>query len=156
MAENVLAKSCVWEDAQMTEDARISERNTSLYYPFFQYMFEAADVTSSFWQPMLKAIGRTQLEFASLQARQAQAYVYWAHRMMQPASPTDFLNANAQLWATVAEQYIDTVPRVAAAVQTATEASAPKVLPLPAKQARDTLVLLDREESNDVQERRVA
>lgn len=141
----------------MAEDVRIPARNTSQYYPFFQYMFEAADVTSTFWQPMLKAIGRTQLEFASLQARQAQAYVHWAHRIMQPASPTDFLNANAQLWTTVAEQYIEVVPRVAAAVETATEAVAPTALPLPApKQARDTLILLDRRESGEVLERKVA
>ncbi len=105
---------------------------------------------------MFKAIGRTQLEFASLQARQAQVYVHWAHRMMQPASPADVLNANAQLWATVAEQYVEAVPRVAAAIETATEAVAPTVLPLPAKQARDTLILLDREEAVEVPERRVA
>jgi hypothetical protein len=140
----------------MAEDARIPARNTSLYYPFYQYIFEAADVTSMFWQPMLKAIGRTQLEFASLQARQAQAYVYWAHRMMQPSSPAELFNAGAQFWATVADQYIETVPRVAAAVETATEAVAPRVLPLPAKQPRDTLILLDRKEPSDVLERKVA
>ncbi len=140
----------------MAEDERIPARNTSLYYPFYQYMFEAADVTSMFWQPMLKAIGRTQLEFVSLQARQAQAYIHWAHRMTQPASPTDLFNAGAQFWATVADQYIETVPRVAAAVETAAEAVAPRVLPLPAKQARDTLILLDRKEASDVPERKVA
>ncbi len=141
----------------MAEDARIPAKNTSLYYPFYQYMFEAADVTSMFWQPMLKAIGRTQLEFASLQARQAQAYVRWAHRMLQPTSPADVLDANAQFWTTIAEQSIEAVPLVAAVVETATEAVvAPRVLPLPAKQVRDTLILLDRKESGDVPERKVA
>jgi hypothetical protein len=141
----------------MTEDARILARNTSLYYTFFQYMFDAADMTSAFWQPMLKTIGRTQLEFASLQARQGQAYVHWVHRMMQPASPSDILNANAQLWATFAEECIETVPRVAAMVETATEAVAPKARALPvAKPVRDTLILLDRGESGELMERRVA
>ncbi|MES1179866.1 MAG: hypothetical protein ABUL43_01590 [Hyphomicrobium sp.] len=140
----------------MAEDARIPTGNTSLYYPFFQYAFEVADITSMFWQPMLKAMGRTQLEFASMQARQARAYVHWAHRMMQPTTPADFLSASTQLWTTVADQYVEAVPRVAAAMETAAEAVTPKVLPLPIRQPRDTLILLDRGESADMPERQVA
>ncbi len=41
----------------MTGDREITEKNTSLYYPFFQNMFDLADMTSSAWQPALKAIG---------------------------------------------------------------------------------------------------
>jgi hypothetical protein len=137
----------------MADEAGISTNNTSLYYPLFQYIFEAVDTTSMFWQPLFKAIGRTQLEFAGLQARQAQAFVHWSHRMMQPSSPADILNANAQFWTTVTEQYIETAPRVAAAVEAATEVPA-TVLALPPKQSRDTLILLDREEVRE--ERRVA
>jgi hypothetical protein len=74
---------------------------------------------------------------------------------MRPASPFDVINTNAQLWQAVTEQYVDVVPRVAAAVSTATQSVAPVVLPLPAKRPRDTLVLLDRE-GGDEPERKVA
>jgi len=140
----------------MAYEAGTPPTSTSLYYQFYQQAFEMVDATSFFWQPFLKAAGRTQLEVASLQARQAQAFVHWAHRMMQPATPVDVLNANAQFWATVTGQYIESVPRVAAAVEKAAEAVAPKVLPLPPKQTRDGLILLDRQDSGKSAERRVA
>ncbi|RUP07567.1 hypothetical protein [Hyphomicrobium sp.] len=130
--------------------------NTSLYYQFYQQAFEMVDATSMFWQPFLKAAGRTQLEVASLQARQAQAFVHWAHRMMQPATPVDVCTAHAEFWAKITGQYIETVPRVAAAVEKAAEAVTPTVLPLPPKQKRDGLILLDRQSSGELTERRVA
>ena len=40
---------------------------------------------------------------------------------MQPTSPLDIINTNAQLWQTMTEQYVDVVPRVAAAVTTVTQ-----------------------------------
>lgn len=131
----------------MSGDAEVPVKNTSLYYPFFEYMFEAVDVTSYFWQPLLKSIGRTQLEFAGLQARQTRAMVHWSHRMMRATNPADCLAANAQLWETTLEQYVDVAPRVAAAVETAAEAvvTPPEVHKLHhAAPRRDTLILLDR------------
>ncbi|MBS0233381.1 MAG: hypothetical protein JSR99_07830 [Proteobacteria bacterium] len=130
----------------MSEDAEAPARNTSLYLPFYQYIFEAADITSYWWQPLLKSIGRTQLEFAGLQARQTRALVHWSHRVARAMTPADYLAANAQLWETTVEQYVDAAPRVAAAVETATEAVAPPTVhTLPhAMPARDTLILLDR------------
>lgn len=139
----------------MTEDERVSEKNTSLFYPFYQNMFELADVTSFAWQPMLKAVGRTHLEFASLQARQTRAVVLWAHQVVRPTSPADFFNAHAQLWTTIMQGYLDSAPRVAAAVETATEAVSPTVVELPPNPSRDTLILLDRDDV-PAPERRVA
>jgi hypothetical protein len=140
----------------MAYEAGFPSTTTSLYYQFYQQAFEMADTTSVFWQPFLKAAGRTQLEVASLHARQAQAFVYWAHRMMEPATPVDVLSAHAQFWTTVTGQYIETVPRVAAAVEKAAEAVTPKVMPLLPKPARDGLILLDRQTSGEKPERRVA
>ena len=139
----------------MREDAHSTGRNTFGYYPFFQNVCDAADAASVFWQPILKAVGRTQLEFAGLQARQAQAVLHWAHQLMQPQSPMDLANANAQLWSAMFEQYMSSLPRVVAAVSTAS--GTPAVLPLPAKRPHDTLILLDREEEvTGAPERRVA
>lgn len=141
----------------MTNNAEMPASNTSAYYPIYQTVFEAIDMASTFWQPLLKAIGRSQLEFAGMQARQARAVMKWSHEILQPASPLDFINTNTQLWQAVTEQYVDVVPRVAAAVTTATQSVAPVVLPLPAKRPRDTLVLLDRkEDAGGEPERKVA
>jgi hypothetical protein len=140
----------------MTEGTEETAHNTSLYYPAFQYMFEAADMAASFWQPTLKAIGRAQLELAGLQAKQTRAFIHWAYQWSRPTGPNAILNANAQFWSTIAQEYAETAPRVAAAVETAAEAAAmPEVLQMPPKPVRDTLILLDRDEAN-VSERKVA
>jgi hypothetical protein len=132
----------------MEEAVEVSDRNTSLYYSAFQHMFDAADMTSCLWQPMLKAIGRTQLEIAGLQAKQTRALVQWAYQWMRPVTPNDMLNANALLWSTMIQQYAEVAPRITAVVETATEAARnPAVLQLPKKPARDTLILLDRGEA---------
>jgi hypothetical protein len=130
--------------------------NTSGYYSFFHHIFDAADVASSFWQPILKAVGRTQLELASLQAQQAQAALHWTQQVLQPRTPVDIVNANAQLWAAMFEQCIGALPRVVAAVATASGTVAPVDRPLPEKRPHDTLILLDRDEGAGAPERRVA
>jgi len=119
-------------------------RNTSPYYSFYQNLFDAIDTTSFFWQPYLKAIGGSQLELAGLQARQAQAVLRWTHQMLRPASPMDALNASAELWQTMIGNCADVAPRMVAAASSATRSVTPIVLPMPARQARDTLILLDR------------
>lgn len=124
-------------------------RNTSPYYTYSSFLLEAADVTSFFWQPLLKAVGRTQLELAGLQARQAQALVHWAHRVMRPASPFDVIGANVELWRTLAEQCADVFPRVADAAGPATHSVAVVQHMLP-KRSHDTLILIDRH--NDAEE----
>jgi hypothetical protein len=137
----------------MTDIAATSAENTYSYYPVYQALFETADMASMFWQPLLKAVGRSQLEMAGLQARQARAVMQWSQQILQPASPLDLINTNAQLWQTMTEQYVDVVPRVAAAVTTVTQSQT--VLAMPAKRSRDTLVLIDRQPKNEL-ERKVA
>jgi hypothetical protein len=130
----------------MTDNAATSAENTYSYYPVYQALFETADMASMFWQPLLKGVGRSQLELAALQARQARAVMQWSQQILQTTSPLDIINTNAQLWQTLTEQYVDVVPRVAAAVTTVTQPVGSTVLPMPAKRPRDTLVLIDRNE----------
>jgi hypothetical protein len=143
----------------MADIAEHAPRNTSPYYTFFQVLFDTIDTTAFYWQPLLRAMGSSQLEIAGLQARQAQAMVQWTHQMMRPGSPMDIADANARLWQTMLGNCVDAAPRVAAAASTATQSVAPIVLPLPAAPSRDTLILLDRDEdrrSGTEFERRVA
>ena len=132
-------------------------RNTSPYYSFFQVLFDTIDTTSFFWQPYLKAIGGSQLELAGLQARQAQAVVRWTHQVLRPSSPMEVADANAELWQTMIGNCVDAAPRMVAAASTATQSVAPIVLPMPVKQPRDTLILIDRGEARgEAFERKVA
>ena len=132
-------------------------RNASLYFSFYQTLFDTIDTTSFFWQPYLKAIGGSQLELAGLQARQAQAVLRWSHQMLRQSSPMDAVNASAELWQAMIGNCADAAPRMVAAANTATQHVAPIVLPMPAKRARDTLILLDRGESEtEGYERKVA
>ncbi|HVZ06187.1 hypothetical protein [Hyphomicrobium sp.] len=128
----------------MSDLTEKTPRNISPYYSFFQTLFETIDTASLFWQPLLRAIGSSQLEVAGLQARQAQAMVHWTHELMRFGSPIDVAGANARLWQTMLGNCVDAAPRVAAAASCATQ-SVPIALPLPASRPRDALILLDRE-----------
>jgi len=136
--------------------AEQTPRNTSPYYSFYQTLFDTIDTTSFFWQPYLRAVGGSQLELAGLQARQAQALLRWSHQIVRTSSPADAVRVNADLWQTMMGNCADVAPRMIAAASTASQ-SVPIVLPLPAKRARDTLILLDREElETENYERKVA
>jgi hypothetical protein len=136
-------------------DTNEKPRNpTQTYYDFFQTTFEAIDMTSSFWQPMLKAVGRAQMEMAGLQARQAQALVRWTHQVMRPMTPFDVFNASIQYWQTTAEQCTQTAPRVAEALGAASVA--PIAFKPPTERTHDRLILLDRDERDSAPLRKVA
>jgi hypothetical protein len=139
----------------MADDLRPVGKNTLEYYHFFQILYDAADATSLFWQPILKSVGRTQLEFAGLQAKQGQAVLHWAQQMMQPHPLPDIVRLNAELWSALTGQYMTVLPRVAAAAAAASAIVTPTVLPLP-KRRHDTLILLDRDDNASAGERRVA
>jgi hypothetical protein len=140
--------------------AEHAPRNISPYYSFFQALFDTVDTVSFYWQPLLRAVGSSQLEIAGLQARQAEAIVHWTHQMMRLGPPMDIADANARLWQTMLGNCVDAAPRVAAAASTATQSVvAPITVPFPEACSRDTLILLDRtrDDSGDSEfERRVA
>jgi hypothetical protein len=139
----------------MANIADSSARTASSHYAYFQTLFETADVTSFFWQPVLTSVGRTQLELVGLQARQAQAVVHWVHEIAQPASPLALIDANFRLMVTMIEELVHGAPKIAAAINSAADSVAP-VVPMPVRKSRDTLVLLDRREESREPERKVA
>ena len=128
----------------MADDLRPVDKNTVDYYHFFQNLFDIADATSLLWQPILKSVGRAQLEFAGLQARQGQAVLHWAQQIIQPHPLPDMIRLNAELWSALTGQYMSVLPRVAAAAAAASGTVTPAVLPLP-KRRHYSLILLDRE-----------
>ncbi|MBA2125841.1 hypothetical protein DLM45_06325 [Hyphomicrobium methylovorum] len=138
----------------MAYNAETSHSNTSLYYSYFQILFDTVDTTAYFWQPLMRAVGTSQMEIAGLQARQAQALMRWTHEIMRPApSPMHHFNACAELWTMMIGNCAEVAPRVAAA---GGSVAAP-VVKLPVKRSRDRLVLLERDEqTGETYERKVA
>jgi hypothetical protein len=122
-----------------------AERNTSPYFDYFQTMFQAADVYSGLWQPLLKGLGRSQLEFATLQARHGQALMQWGRQVAVPSGPFAVMEANLRYWDAVSRQFADFAPKLASAVNQATQPPAAfEVLAMPAKaKSHDTLVMID-------------
>lgn len=137
--------------------AEQAPRKTSPYYSFYQTLFDTIDTSAFFWQPYLRAIGGSQLELAGLHARQAQAVLRWSHQIVRTASPADAAKVNADLWQTMTGNCADVATRMFAAASTATQSVTPVVLPMPARQSRDTLILLDRgKPDTESYERKVA
>lgn len=135
-----------------------ADRPASMYFGFFQSIFDAVDMTSSFWQPMMKSVGRSHLELASLAARQGQAVVRWQHNVAAQQNPMGVLEANAQLWQDMVAEYTSFAPRMVAAVAQASRAlPAFEVVPLPERKQHDCIVIEDFVFEADTRlERRVA
>lgn len=123
--------------------------NTSPYYPFYQTLFEMVDSTSLFWQPMLKAVGRSHLELAGLQARQCQAFVNWAYQVALPSSPAQIVKANVDLWQTLLDQTATSMRPLMGAVESLPAAEVTVLQ----QHRRDNLILMDRETAPDETDR---
>ena len=125
-----------------------SARNTSTTQDYFQMMFESADFYSSFWQPMLKGVGRWHLEMANLNAKHGQAALQLSRDVARSFSPVDVAQAYGSYWQTVSSQYTASSERIAASVtQTVQAPLTSEVVPLPAKKSRTMSPSVARVES---------
>ena len=139
----------------MSEFGLSRPRGSSPYHNYFQLMFEGADVLSSYWQPAFKSVGRSQLEFAGLAARQGQALMQWGRNVSMTPTPAGILAANIQFWQTFAEHISESTSKMTAAFGQAAPQSDPfELVTLPVKRVRDTIVIPGLEEQD--RERRVA
>lgn len=76
-------------------------------FDFYQAMFEGADLYMSFWQPMLKGIGRAQLEFAQLAAKSGQSTLQYMTHLSACRSPADVMSANLKYFETLTAHHRD-------------------------------------------------
>jgi len=119
-------------------------------FDFYQAMFDGADLYMSFWQPTLKGIGRTQLEFAQLAAKSGQSTLQWMTQLSTCRSPADVFNANLKYFETLTAYHRDSVEKLTAAMAKAAEPPpALNVLQIPARSSHDILVLPQDEHEDD-------
>jgi hypothetical protein len=117
---------------------------TSPSQDYFQMIFEGADLFASMWQPMLKSVGRWQLEVAGLGVKSGQAALSWSHDVTRSWTPMDALAANVRFLEAVTAQYAQSSQRIAASVTRAVETPPlSDVVALPLKRAHDMIVLPD-------------
>jgi hypothetical protein len=118
---------------------------TSETQDYFRVMFDGADLISSFWQPMLKSVGRWHLEVAGLTVKQGQAALQLSRDLSRSMTPADVASAHARYWDAVTSQYSQSSQRLAASVARTVEAPrVSEVVPLPLKpRGHDVIELPD-------------
>ena len=145
----------------MFNDARRPAVVTSPAHDMFQYMFDSLDVVSSFYQPSAKGIGRWHLEIAHFGTQQAQANLDLTRRLMRCTSPFEAMAETMNYWQRLSQQFGQAGQNFAAAAAKAVQppeafTGAFEALPLPARKARDTIFVPDRDEPELPFERKVA
>ena len=117
---------------------------TSPTHDAFQLAFETADIFSLFWQPLLKGVGRWQLELAQAGAKQSRAAIEFGQRMTRVTSPIDVVNAQMLYWQQIGQVYSDANQNLTQALARATEPPAGiEILPVQKKRPHDTMRLED-------------
>ena len=115
---------------------------TSPTHDFFQFMFEGADLLSSFWQPVLKSVGRLHLEVAGIGIKHGQAAVKLSQELARSVSPLEAYAAHVRYWEAISAQFAQSQQRIVAS--SADLSGAPltsDVVPLVVKRGHDVLEL---------------
>lgn len=126
-------------------------------HDMFQLLCEGADLVSSVWQPLLKSVGRWNLEVAGLGVKQTQATLQLSRDLARCRTPGDVASANIRYWEAMTSQFAVSSQRLAAtAVKSVAqhEAEAPEVVTLRVK-ARDHDLIVIPEQSETL-DRKVA
>lgn len=115
---------------------------TSPAHDFYEVMFQGTDIVSSYWQPMLKAIGRWQLEVSHLGARQVRANMMLANSLARAGTSSAMTQAYREYWDELSQSYSEANRNITSALsRTTAESSA--ILHMPPRRSRDTLQLID-------------
>lgn len=83
-------------------------------YDMFQLLCEGADLVSGVWQPLLKSVGRWNLEVAGLGVRQTQATLQLSRDFARCRTPGDVASANLRYWEAMTSQFSESSQRLAA------------------------------------------
>ncbi len=128
---------------------------TSPAHDAFLLMFEATDLVSLYWQPLLKGVGRWQLELAQAGAKQNRAAIEFGQRMTRASNPIDVVNAQVLYWKQIGDVYSDANQNITQAMARAAEPPAGiEIFPVQKKRPHDTMRLEDVAATRGYQEQR--
>ena len=130
----------------MSNDPYRAAPATSPTHDAFQVIFDSFDMMSTVWQPSCKGFGRWQLELAQLNAKQQRAAFEFSRNMVRWTSPMDAMANTMSYWQTLCEFYGMAGENLTSVVAKAAQPASSEIVSLPAKKARDTIVLPDLNE----------
>ncbi len=116
---------------------------TSPAHDFYEVLFQGTDIVSSYWQPMLKAVGRWHLEISHLAAKQLRANMMLANNLARAGTSSSMTQAYREYWDELSHSYSEANRNIATALSRTTAGSS-AVVHMP-RRSRDTLQLLDVE-----------
>lgn len=115
---------------------------TSPTHDFFQFLFEGTDMLSSFWQPVLKSVGRWHLEVAGIGVKHGQAAIKLTHELARSTSPMEAYAAHVRYWNEISSHVAQSQQRIAASAVTLPVAPLTSdVVPLVVKRGHDVIEL---------------
>lgn len=125
-------------------------KQASPLHDYFQMFFESADLVSAFWQPVLKGVGRQQLELARLSARQGQSMLQYVRNVSASPSPAGVAAATQHYWQSMAGEFTQSTRKLAAvATETVHLTASSEILTLPLKRNRDVMSLVPANGEDD-------
>lgn len=134
----------------------LSRGPTSPAHDVFEVMFQAADLWSSCWLPMMKGAGRWQLEMSQLAAKQARAAMTLGQRLSRCETSDHMVDAYREYWYDVGSFYSDASRNIATALVRAAPHTAVLQMPLRRVHTHDRMQLIDTPEQAERYERKVA
>lgn len=139
----------------MSSEGKVTSAPTSAAHDAFLLMFETTDMVSLFWQPLLKGIGRWQLELAQVGSKQSRAAIEFGQRIARVTNPIDVINAQVHFWKQIGDVYTDANQNIAQAITRAAEPPAGiEIFPAQKKRSHDTMRLKDVAAPRDFEEQR--
>jgi hypothetical protein len=139
----------------MSLGAKVTGAPTSPAHDAFQLAFETADIFSLYWQPLLKGVGRWQLELAQAGAKQSRAAIEFGQRMTRVTNPIDVVNAQVVYWQQVGQVYSDANQSITQAIARVAEPPVGiEFLPVQKKRTHDTMRLEDVKAPRGYEEQR--
>jgi hypothetical protein len=79
-----------------------------------QAYFSGVDMMMKGYEPVLKGVGRWQLEIMGLATRRAQAWMQMPAQVSRCKTPQEFANEQVRFWQTAASQYVEGAQRLLA------------------------------------------
>lgn len=145
----------------MTDQTHIKpspyHENSSVVRDMAELTYGFADATSFFWQPLLKGLGRTQIEAASFVMANMHATYAYSRAASRAVTPNDLLRAHTAYLDALSKNFSRGASRVSGALSQASEPVLRyEVIAFPRTSERPESAKVDREFAVPSPDRQVA
>jgi Phasin protein len=96
----------------MVAASRVQANGKSPVHNIFQMYFGGLEAFGQSYDPFMKGLARSQLEFMGLLNRRTQAVMEIPSRLSQCRTPQDVFNEQARFWQTAYQEYSESTARM--------------------------------------------